>query len=333
MQVLKEQIYQDWISTQEHIESLSNSKNKISEIETVNMIVKFSVDYILTWVENTSFEKDSLSAEEIISNAVWSLMFQYRWLLSSIIHSDIYVNKEIDILCLKVSYQLKMLLDFPKTLALVLEIISRKIPYNSKWYNGLDLWTGSGILLLAQYIQARRSGFWDDQIRNIWIELSPDWASVWNRLAQKLQFWQIIQWDTTKKKTIQELWFPFLTFVSNENLPYEKNPLFKEPFIENLYSLMHAWYKLSEIEGLFPEIFYYTNHPPYTPNQKVPKKIDIKSKDSFYAFLDNYEDSPKNIKVPNIQLGTEQKPLSLIGQDFESTLFNRDFLCVIWKRW
>lgn len=334
MEILRPNILQDWVSTQEYIEILSNPNNQISSVEMVNLVVKFSVDYILKWVQNqTSFSWiENMQSEEILSEAVWSLMFQYRWLLSSIIHDKVVINKDIDSFVLKTSYQLKMLLDFPKTLALVYEIISRKIPYNSKGYNGLDLWTGSGILLLAQYIQAKRNWFSHEEIQNIWIELEHHPAHIWNQLAQKFHFGKIIQWDTSKKKTLEDLWLPFLTFVSNENLPYEKNPLAKEPFIDNLFALMCAWYKLSDIEGLFPEVFYYTQNPPYTISRKRAKKIDIKNSESFSSFLDDYENDSKYIKVPSIQMWEHQKILSQIGEDFE-VFFNREFLSYIWKRW
>lgn len=332
MKILQPNILKDWVSTQEHIEILSNPKNQISIVEMVNLIVKFSVDYILEWVKTSSTWVESMPSEDILWEAVWSLIFQYRWLISTILHEDIVVNKDIDTFVLKVSYQLKMLLDLPKTLALVFEIIWKKIPYNSRGYNGLDLWTGSWILLLAQYIQAKRNWFADEEIQNIWIELEHNPAEIWNQLAQKFRFGKIIQWDTTKQKTIQELWLPFLSFVSNENLPYEKNQLSKEPFIENLSSLIRAWYQLSDIEGFFPQVFYYTNFPPYTISNKRPKKIDVKQVPSFHWFLDTYESDSKYIKVPSIQMWQIQKNLSEIGRDFEP-FFSREFLSSIWKRW
>ncbi len=330
MKILQPNIFQEWISLQEHMASLSNPQNEITLIEVINLVIKFSAHYILFGIwDDISWKKlTQKTCDKILSEAILSLSTQFQWIIHSILFSNMNLVREIDEFSHKVSYQLKMLLDFPKTVALVQEIISHRIWDIQDNYNGLDLWTGSGILLLAQYIQARRNWFHDYQIKNIGIELSNTAASFWDSFWKKLGFWHIIHWDTSDVQTLKGLWFEFLSFVSNENLPYPKACLSQEPFIENLYNLLKNWFQLSDIDGLFPQVIYYTQKP-----HNTQKRLNLKNKNWFLDFLDFYEEHARYIRVSSIQIWWIQKPLCEIGQDFESIFFSKSTLSSIWKRW
>lgn len=330
MKTLQSNVFQAWISMQNHIDNLSNPEKEISELEIVNLVVKFTTHYILTWIwdqipESKLTEKQ---VDNIISEATLCLMFDFKRIIHSILCSNMSLVKEMDDFSKQVGYQLKMLLDFPKTIALMQEIIHQKIPRFCHTYHGLDMWTGSGILLLAQYIQARRNGFQEDRIKNIWIELDIPAAWIGNIFAKKVGFWEIISWNTCEKNTIQSLWFTYINYISNENLPYPKVGLFSEPFVENLHNLIKSGFPLSEIDGLFPQVVYYSIY-----RSEVLKKLDVKNTSSWDNFLDDYEEFPKQIKVPALQIGWSKTQLSEIWKNFESPFFTKQFLAAIWKRW
>lgn len=330
MKTLQPNIFQAWISMQNHIDNLSNPEKEISELEIVNLVVKFATHYILMWIwdhipETKLTEKQ---ADNILSEATLSLAFDFKRIIHSLLFSNITLVKEIDDFSKLVWYQLKMLLDFPKTVALMQEIIQQKIPRFCHTYHGLDMWTGSGILLLAQHIQARRNWFQEDRIKNIWIELNTPAATVWNNFAKKVGFWEIIQWDTCKKNTIQSLQLPYINYVSNENLPYPKVGLFSEPFVENIQNLKQSGFPITEIDWLFPQVVYY-----WIYRSESLKKLDLKDTSSWNNFLDDYEEFEKQIKVPAIQIWGTKTPLSEIGKAFESPFFTKQFLSTLWKRW
>lgn len=323
MQILRKWVFEEWVSTQEHIERLSNPENEIDPIEVANLVIKFAVDYILTWT-NRSFSVEKLNQEEvnfIIDESISTIIKNSKKAIDKIITMQVSISPEISNFTQKVLYQLKMLLDFSKTSALVLEIISRQIPYNSNWYYWLDLWTWSGILLLAQYIQARRNWFTYDEIKNIWIEENTTAVNVWNKLAEKLWFWEIRKWDTTDDDIIKWLWLPYLSFVSNENLPNSSDELSKEPFIENILALEKAWFSLSESE-LFPKVFYSKYH----------EKTNIKDDQSFQNFLKLYWNDYLIIKVPYIEIWWKKQHLADIWTEFEE-YFTQKFLDNTPRRW
>lgn len=329
MKTLQSNVFQAWISMQNHIDNLSNPEKEISELEIVNLVVKFTTHYILTWIwdqipESKLTEKQ---VDNIISEATLCLMFDFKRIIHSILCSNMSLVKEMDDFSKQVGYQLKMLLDFPKTVTLMQEIIEQKIPRFCHSYHGLDMWTWSGILLLAQHIQARRNGFQEEKITNIGVELHKPAAIIGNHFSKKMGFWHIIQWNTCHPDTINWVDFPYINYVSNENLPYPKVALRGEPFVENLQTLIKSWFSLTEIDGFFPQIAYYS-----TQWEKI-KKLDVKNHDSWNEFLDDYEEFPKQIKVSSIQLRWNRIHLSEIWKSLESPFFTHQFLNSIWKRW
>lgn len=133
-------------------------------------------------------------------------------------------------------YPLVMLWDIAATTSIVKSITDVVIDpeiYENK-YTWLDLWSGTWILLLAQYIQAKRNKFKD--IENIWIELQPESAEISNVLIKNLWAWKVIQWDTTNSETYTGLfWDRLLTHVSNETISSNGIPMTwkNDPFHQN----------------------------------------------------------------------------------------------------
>lgn len=329
MKILQPHIFQEWVSLETHINNLSTPEREVSVLELVNLVVKFSTHYILSWIWESIPERKlkEVHVENMISEATLCLVFNFKRILTSILYSDMRLVKEIDDLSKEVWYQLKMLLDLPKTVAVMHEIISQKIPNYSDTYNGLDLWTGSWILLLGQYIQARRNWFKENKIKNIGIEYHQPAVSLWNTISEKLGFWEIIWGDTRDVKTIHRTWFQHINYISNENLPYPKVALFTEPFVENLQSLIKAWFIFWEIEGFFPQVLYYSRQ------NSEGKKLNLKIQSSWDNFLDDFEEFEKQIKISSIQIWWTKTQLSEIWTNLESQFFHKAFLSFVAKRW
>lgn len=159
-------------------------------------------------------------------------------------------------------YQLRMAFDIGASIDIMRDIIERKLDID-KQYIGIDAGTGSGITLLAQYIQARRHGIKREKIANIWIEIDPNVSVISNEFVRNLGIGSIFSVDSTEKDIYREL--GRFDFYTNENIPYHENPYSKlvsrseeggiyieEPFFENLYAMKKAGINLSQGE-FFPQ--------------------------------------------------------------------------------
>lgn len=331
MQIIKNELFQEWITTQEHIERLSNPNNEVSPIEAANLVVKFAIDYIVCsypriWWYSQPLELDF--TKSILEKATDVLSTSDNKLISIILSMWKKENSKIQKNIEQVSYQLLMLLDFPKTTALVLDIINREIPKNKNWYVWIDLWTWTWILLLAQYIQAKRNWFLDREITNIWIEKNQDAVKIWKKLAENLWFWKIINWDTTSNELIESLWVSHINFLSNENLPSPSASLKQEPFVENLLALRKTWFELWSIDWMLPEIVYYTSKIWWEST-----RVKIKDKAQFYEFLEMYIDPKLRLKIRYINLWWKKIHLSDIWKSelWEKGIFTGKSKCV--NRW
>lgn len=74
-------------------------------------------------------------------------------------------KKEHDCIAL-CEYQLRMIFDIGATIEVVRDIVEREIDV-SKTYTAVDAGSGTGITLLAQYLQARRHGIKRNNMINI----------------------------------------------------------------------------------------------------------------------------------------------------------------------
>ncbi len=164
-------------------------------------------------------------------------------------------------------YQLRMGLDIAATIELMADIIKNIENSKKEWENfrWLDLWSGSGILILAQYIGARRAWKWEIDI--VWIEKYALAHRHSNQLLEEGKMWRVTLWDTREKANYPQL-MPH--FISNENLPTngvpfdciefpanaippwftQSNGAF-EPFIENNDILTNTYWSMVFQEASF----------------------------------------------------------------------------------
>lgn len=147
-------------------------------------------------------------------------------------------------------YQLRMLGDVGATLLMVADIVSRTInpeSFQHRFY-GVDLGTGSGILLAGQEVLARRNGFRERILHGI--EMDPQVANKTRAFCQGL-WYMIHEWDTTQAKTWTQLPYMPLTCVTNENIPAANERMHREPFIQNMWILWNTRRELIQSETAF----------------------------------------------------------------------------------
>lgn len=125
-------------------------------------------------------------------------------------------------------FALQMLLDLPKTTHLLAAMITRPVSVPPGRFVGLDLGAGTGILLLGQYLLARRNGY--DAPQLLGIEHLPQVAARADALASRLGVGRVVAGDATRSAIYNELPQGPIACVTNETLPASGRRLYKEPF-------------------------------------------------------------------------------------------------------
>lgn len=151
------------------------------------------------------------------------------------------------------AYPLRMLSDLPRTAHIFRSVANRallpaQVPYP---YIGLDCGTGSGILLLAAWFQAKRNGI--DDIKLVGVEYDSELAKRTGLLLRSLGVGQVVVGDARDAATYAALPEGPLAFVGNENVPAPASRLTAEPFSEIHAALFAALSKRVRRALFFPE--------------------------------------------------------------------------------
>lgn len=189
-------------SLKDDVEKISDMSNKIS----VNNIVNIAVKYLHAYRHPSTFDvslklgdiRESISVLDWFAEVCYPVKFQYpQENIVEIIEEDYSLEFEW---FKKNEYAYRMLRDISSTVKIFSDIADREIT-NSLWskkFRWLDLWSWSGILSLAQTIQARRN--WFSEIDVIWIEYFDEQVNAANEILWLLNAWSIIQWDLRKSE-------------------------------------------------------------------------------------------------------------------------------------
>ncbi|OLN31061.1 hypothetical protein DVDV_0183 [Desulfovibrio sp. DV] len=124
-------------------------------------------------------------------------------------------------------FALQMLVDLPKTVHLLAALLTAEVPAG-QGFLGLDIGAGTGILLLGQYLAARRAGFEAPTL--IGFECQPHVAERAHSLVSALGIGRVHRADATKAGVYAELPDGPVACVTNETLPSAGRRLYKEPF-------------------------------------------------------------------------------------------------------
>ena len=306
--VIDESIYRKDISLKQEISNALRKNDKLSDEDIINIVVKYFIVYIFP-----NKLDNNINIEEI--NKIFSIV-NFIFTISRFHWNSIRGVEPVDInlldFILKNWYSLSMLWDIAATVELFKEIVNKEISplkFNNE-YLWLDLWTWSWILLLAQYLQAHRN--WFECISNYWIEVSI--SSFRTRLlTEKILFWEIKKWDTTKQETYNFIKYSDseITHISNETIPtvwisfwhhlINKTPHNPDPFIENNKALFNACrWNISEATIFFPEkirVVLSTNPKDILDNTN--HKIIDKNNNFWIETFNELEGNIKNVQWNN----------------------------------
>lgn len=186
-----------------------------------------------------------------------------------------------------IQYQIRMIGDVWSTMMIVSDIIRRKI--NPRIFDGhfmgIDLGTGSGILLAAQSILATRNDFESQELYGI--DGNPTIVEMTEHFSKKMN-WCILLWDTTDETVWDDIPDGDIACVTNENIPSHTGHMAREPFLENMDILwrIRGWSILSET------VFF-------------PSQLDIIKSPSFWAEV-CYQWTPEN-KFCTLEIGEDER--------------------------
>ncbi len=235
--VLANWIYRENTSLRNDLTELCEKEAAVDASALANLCYKFLICYIL---ENPSHLDRNISEDETI--------FLYHKALAIVNKkSDTWLKQETEKRIWKCRYQLEMIMDIPSTMEITDEVI--RLVESIEWQDFVwwDLWAGSGILMPAQHIGAKKSGKQNLEITGF--ELS-EWAiQRGNPILTSLWIGSIVSWSTTRKRTYQ--WRSVPRFISSESLPTSWVPFHAvnkdtnrwelEPFIENIDALIEVF--------------------------------------------------------------------------------------------
>lgn len=227
-------------------EKLCDASEPLSVIAIANFLVKYYLTYNvnhLAWAKMT-FEQARKFFEGIQANVKVLRDFTHiideaedeeaRWL--AINRKTEYCRSlewEFGQDFSNIIYQLAMLGDIAATTDIFMDIANRKLRKTNLPLH-IDQWTGTGILLLAMNVAAKRNNLKNN--RYFWIDRS---VVVQRRtqiaLSQLLESeFNIISWDTCSHETYTQM--PSdgeISQVTNENLPTTKETMAAEPWFKN----------------------------------------------------------------------------------------------------
>lgn len=150
-------------------------------------------------------------------------------------------------------YALRMLADLPKT-AHIFRSIARR-PFLdadvSESYQGLDLGAGTGVMLLAALLQARRNGA--GRVGLLGVEYDPDVAARADLLTRSLEAGTVRAADARSQEAYQDLGQGDLAFVANETVPAVTQRLETEHFTAIHGTLFSACARRLKKTVFFPE--------------------------------------------------------------------------------
>lgn len=213
--VLLESIYKS-SSLLDDLEMAGNADIELSDALILNILVKFFHAYV---------HLDS--RDSIISLGDISLVFDqfaHRRLGSEVLEGKQALRREL----LSYGFALCMLGDLPRTAHIFKSIAEAKVEPDEV-FRGLDIGSGTGVLMLAMQVKAKRSGF--KNISLVGIERNRIVCERTNDVLAELGTGRVVVTDAKRPEAYGILGGHCLNFVANETLPSMNHSLWKEDFI------------------------------------------------------------------------------------------------------
>ncbi|HAS89986.1 MAG TPA: class I SAM-dependent methyltransferase, partial [Desulfovibrio sp.] len=225
----------------EDVDRMSDPSVRISDSMIMGMVLKFFYCYV-----NKGGFDQPVSLEEV--SKLCEMFSRHRSLNEP--DDDIELMNYLR----QWSFSLRMLADITKTSHIIRSIVTQNISpklLEQEEYVGLDIGTGTGILLLAQHIHARRNGFKKIVLYGIEYDKMVGLQSY--KIFKELNIAEIILGDARDAKNYEPLANKVVTFVSNETVAAMHQPLRREHFVSICKTLFRTLGKNIKDAAFFPE--------------------------------------------------------------------------------
>ncbi|WP_157493164.1 hypothetical protein [Desulfonatronovibrio magnus] len=285
-------------SLAQEIEKACVPKNDLSRTDILNILVKYFYAYIYPDSMDSSINLKDIS--------VCFNQFIHRRLGTPLLWDKIDLRRSL----LKYGFSLAMLADLPKSAHIFHEIALSKIdPDKFKgFFLGIDIGAGTGILMLAQMVAARKNEF--DKIKITGIERDKPTFERTRLIADKLNLGTMLLGDAKKRLTYSFLSNDSVTFISNETLPGVSARLWKEDFIVINKMLFDSYETLLRLTHFFPNQVY--------ARDKSTERVIILNRDNNFYNTNQY---PLRLMYPYaIELDNAACPLTEIGWEYAALL-------------
>ena len=278
-------------------DDLAESGNPDVELEgplLLNIMVKFFHAYVYP-----GSHEQELGLDEV------SLLFDrfvHRRLGSDVLENCLDLRKQL----LSYGFALCMLADLPKSVHIFKAIAEAEPQLDGEPFTGLDIGSGTGILMLAMDVQSRRNGFKGCSL--VGIERNQIVAERTNEVLGRMGVGNVLVADAKKVDSYGFLEGRKLHFVCNETLPSTGRSLWKEDFIFISKTLFEGLEEQTAHAGFFPESVLVGR----TPEEMLTVL------DSSAGFQLTNEKYPLRLMKPYaIGLSGEMTRLEEVGQIYE----------------
>ncbi|WP_239057152.1 hypothetical protein [Desulfovibrio sp. JC010] len=294
------------------VEDLAEAGNPAVELDgplLMNLMVKFFHAYVYPG-----------SHEKVLELKDVSLLFDrfvHRRLGSDVLENCLELRKQL----LSYGFALCMLADLPKSVHIFKDIAEARPQLGGDHFTGLDIGTGTGILMLAMDVQARRNGFAGASL--VGIERNQIVAERTNEVLGTMGLGNVLVADAKKVDSYGFLEGRKLHYICNETLPSAGRSLWKEDFIFISRTLCEGLTEHTAEAGFFPSSVLVGRSP-----EEMLTVLD--SSTGFQLKNDEY---PLRLMKPyGISLSGEMTVLADVGKDYEEFIPS-SWRGVLTRRW
>lgn len=291
------------------LEHAQSPQSLVSEKEILNILVKYFHAYIHEGSEHNVLDlKDiTLCFDQFVHRRKGSV--------------SLWGRKDLRLKLLKMSFALAMLADLPKTAHLFYHLSNEQLNPDELGpdFLGLDIGSGTGILILAQWIAAKKNGFKD--IRIYGLERNEHVCTTSDALISRLGVGNMFSGDAKQESCYHFLGNSPVTYISNETIPGAGVRLWKEDFLAINSALFASLGPCLEKTRFFPSQII--------ARDKSGRKVYLSAKNRFQGNNERF----LHLMYPYaIVMGNQTHELTAIGQDYTS-YFPSEWVQKLHYRW
>lgn len=278
-------------SLREEIDSLAEPASAIDDAGLVRLLAK----YFHAYVHGSHDERLSLADIGLLFD-----QFHNRRRGADSLEN----RRDLRAFLLHHGFALCMLADLPKSAHILRQILTAPLsPRAGAPFLGLDIGTGTGVLMLAMHVAARRAGF--AAPRTIGIERDKAVRDRTDALARALGVGQAILGDAKRPETYAALPGGPLSFVCNETLPSLGRRMWREDFSPISAALFAALGHRLAAAAFFPAALWVGD------GQEVTVRLGPEN-----TFSPSTRPPVRLLKALAIEMDGGPLPLDQIGRDF-----------------